>query len=168
MNSKDFLHEGIAEDAHQMHMDHEVQMAREELYHAAEHAIALHKMLQHVSEQQGLEGWVSAKITLANDYLNTVREYMEYQLMTQDSTPTDMSQEEPIDERNSIVTKLAKNQLRGHYRHGVRENASGGASSAGSVATVVKGGSGKTNLLGGPEWNGPNPFKKTIKKRAAK
>jgi hypothetical protein len=32
--------------------------------------------------QQGLEGWVSEKITLANDYLKTVREYLEYELMT--------------------------------------------------------------------------------------
>jgi len=39
--------------------------------------------LRNVSEQQGLEGWVAAKITLASDYLNTVREHLEYQLMSQ-------------------------------------------------------------------------------------
>ena len=85
MNSNDFLSEGIVEDAHEMHQDHEVQMAREECYHAAGDAIALHKLLKHVSEQQGLEGWVSAKVTLAADYLKTVREYLEYQLMTAQS-----------------------------------------------------------------------------------
>ena len=42
----------------------------------------------------------------------------------------------------------------------VAEDASAGASSSGSVATVVKGGKGGTNLLGGPEYKGPNPFKK--------
>ena len=62
-------------------MDHEVQMAREECYHAAEHALAIHKLLRNISEQQGLEGWVSSKITLANDYLNTVREHLEYELL---------------------------------------------------------------------------------------
>lgn len=82
MNSKDFLKEGFVEDAHIMHQDHEVQMAREECYHAAENAIALHKLLRNISEQQGLEGWVSAKITLAGDYLKTVREYIEYELMS--------------------------------------------------------------------------------------
>ena len=82
MNSKDFLKEGFVEDAHMMHQDHEVQMAREECYHAAENAITLHKLLRNISEQQGLEGWVSAKITLAGDYLKTVREYLEYELMT--------------------------------------------------------------------------------------
>ena len=81
MKSKDFLSEGFIEDASDVHMDHEVQMAREECYHAAEHALAIHKLLRNVTEQQGLEGWVSSKITLANDYLNTVREHLEYELL---------------------------------------------------------------------------------------
>ena len=81
MKSKDFVAEGFVEDANDVHLDHEVQMAREECYHAAEHALALHKLLRNVSEQQGLEGWVSAKITLANEYLNTVREHLEYELL---------------------------------------------------------------------------------------
>ena len=81
MNSKDFLKEGFIEDASDVHLDHEVQMAREECYHAAEHALAIHKLLRNISEQQGLEGWVSSKITLANDYLNTVREHLEYELL---------------------------------------------------------------------------------------
>ena len=82
MKSDQFLKEGFIEDAHDVHLDHEVQMAREECYHSAENAIALHKLLRSVSEQQGIEGWVSSKITLANDYLKTVREYLEYELMT--------------------------------------------------------------------------------------
>ncbi len=99
MKSEHFLKEGFVEDAHEVHQDHEVQMAREECYHAAENSIALHKLLRHVSEQQGLEGWVSAKITLANDYLKTVREYLEYELMTGgvDQT-TDMINQEPVAE----------------------------------------------------------------------
>ena len=81
MNSKNFLKEGFIEDATNVHLDHEVQMAREECYHAAEHALVIHKLLRNISEQQGLEGWVSSKITLANDYLNTVREHLEYELL---------------------------------------------------------------------------------------
>jgi hypothetical protein len=49
---------------------------------------------------------------------------------------------------------------RGSNKKGVAEDASAGASSSGSVATVVKGGKSGTNLLGGPEYKGPNPFKK--------
>lgn len=82
MKTTDFLNESFVEDAGSAQQDHEVQMARADLFHAAEDALALHKMLRHVSESSGLEGWVSAKITLAADYLKTVREYMEYELMT--------------------------------------------------------------------------------------
>jgi hypothetical protein len=82
MKTTDFLKEDIATDAHEMHLDHEVQMARKDCYTAADDAIALHKLLRHVSESQGIEGWVAAKITLASDYLKSVREHLEYQLMS--------------------------------------------------------------------------------------
>lgn len=81
MKSKDFLKEGFVEDAASSHQDHEVQMARKDCYYAAEHALAIHKLLKHVNEIQGIEGWVAAKITLASDYLNTVREYLEYEMI---------------------------------------------------------------------------------------
>ena len=217
MNSNDFLNEDIVTDANDMHQDHEVQMARQECYHAAERAIAVHKLLRHVNEAEGLEGWVSAKITLANDYLKTVHDYLEYQLMTMNSPvqaevlpiaesqqdvaegmftkgPTKVPAIDPIigKQINNIINKLhyhtkqTKDEyLRAKVREatqelfdilrntggtysppgspGVRdvaEDASAGASSSGSVATVVKGGKGGTNLLGGPEYKGPNPFKK--------
>lgn len=82
MKSKDFLKEGFVEDAAASFQDHEVQMARKDCFMAAENALALHKLLKNVSEVQGIEGWVAAKITLASDYLNTVREYLEYELMS--------------------------------------------------------------------------------------
>jgi hypothetical protein len=34
-------------------------------------------MIQDVSEEEGLDGWVQEKIIKANDYLNTIREYLE-------------------------------------------------------------------------------------------
>lgn len=82
MKSSQFLEEGFVEDAHDVHLDHEVQMARADCFHAAEDALMLHKLLRNIDEQQGLEGWVAAKLTLASDYLKTVREYLEYELMT--------------------------------------------------------------------------------------
>ena len=60
--------------------DHEVQMARSELYRAAKSAIALHEMLKQVTERQGLEGWVQNKITRAADYLETVYDYLDYEM----------------------------------------------------------------------------------------
>jgi hypothetical protein len=84
MKKSDFIKEDetIAVEAHAMQQDHEVQMAREECYHAASDAIQLHKLLKQVSEQQGLDGWASSKISLAADYLRTVRDWLEYELMS--------------------------------------------------------------------------------------
>jgi hypothetical protein len=60
--------------------DHEVQMARGDLYRAAKHAIMLHEILQRLDEKQGLEGWVQAKITKAADYIETVWHYLAYEM----------------------------------------------------------------------------------------
>lgn len=73
----------IAQEADTMHADHEVQMARADCYNAAKYAIELHKLLKNMSESQGLDGWVSEKITLANDYLHMVHEYLKYENVAQ-------------------------------------------------------------------------------------
>lgn len=57
--------------------DHEVEMARGDLYQAHKNSSKIHKLIKHVSEDEGLEGWVQAKITKAADYLNSVRQYLE-------------------------------------------------------------------------------------------
>ena len=120
MKTKDFLKEDIVSDAAEMHVDHEVQMARKDCYTAADDAIALHKLLRNVTEQQGLEGWVAAKITLAADYLNSVREHLEYQMM---------SSQEPAQEMEMPIAEDS-------------------GTSAGSVASSIGGGNGFVN--GGP------------------
>jgi len=79
MKTTDFIKENFVADAAEAHQDHEVQMARSDCYNAAKYAIELHKLLKNISEQQGLDGWVSEKITLANDYLRTVTEYLRYE-----------------------------------------------------------------------------------------
>ena len=120
MKTKDFLKEDIVSAAAEMHQDHEVQMARKDCYTAADDAIALHKLLRNITEAQGLEGWVAAKITLAADYLNTVREHLEYQMM---------SSQEPAQEMEMPIAEDA-------------------GTSAGSVASSMGGGNGFAN--GGP------------------
>jgi len=84
MKPTDFIKEdhNIVQAVVEMHDDHEVQMAREQCYHAASNAIELHRMVKHFSEKQGLEGWVSEKIAIANDYLRTVKEYLEYEILS--------------------------------------------------------------------------------------
>ena len=76
------LNEGHMSDmAHEAEKDHEVQMARSDLYKAAKYAVSIHKMMKDVSEMQGIDGWVASKITKASDYLGSVKHYMEGQAM---------------------------------------------------------------------------------------
>jgi hypothetical protein len=82
MKTSDFIKENIGIAAEAMHKDHEVQMAREECYHIATTAIDLHDILKNVSETTGIDGWVAEKISLANDYMKSVKEYLEYELMS--------------------------------------------------------------------------------------
>ena len=79
MKEKELRNEGLADLAHRVEKDHEVQMARAELYKIGKYAIKLHEMLKGVSEQEGLEGWVQSKITKAGDYLSSVYHHMDYE-----------------------------------------------------------------------------------------
>ena len=57
--------------------DHEVEMAKGDLYQAGKNAVKIFELIKDKSEEEGLEGWVQEKIIKANDYLNTIREYLE-------------------------------------------------------------------------------------------
>jgi len=72
--------EGLGDLAHMAELDHEVQMARSDLYKIAKYAIKLHDMLKGVSEQEGLEGWVQAKITKAAEGLGSVYHNLDYKM----------------------------------------------------------------------------------------
>ena len=81
MREKD-LKEGLGELAHAAEKDHEVQMARADLYKLAKYAIKLHDMLKQVPEEAGLEGWVQSKITKAADYIGSVYHHLDYEEAT--------------------------------------------------------------------------------------
>jgi len=55
-----------------MEEDHEIQMADSELKSIYHNSRKLLKLIQHYSEQEGLEAWQQSKITKAADYLNSV------------------------------------------------------------------------------------------------
>ena len=74
------LKEGLADLAQKAEHDHEVQMARADLYKLAKYSIKLHEMLKTVSEQEGLEGWQQAKITKAADYISSVYHNLDYDM----------------------------------------------------------------------------------------
>lgn len=62
--------EGVLDD-----QDEDGWMAKSQLYKLAKDAIQLHGMIQ---DTDNLEPWVQSKITKASDYINSVRNYMEY------------------------------------------------------------------------------------------
>ena len=73
------IKEGLGDMAHMAEKDHEVQMARADLYKLAKYAIKLHDMLKSVSEAEGLEGWVQSKITKSADMIGSVYHHMDYE-----------------------------------------------------------------------------------------
>jgi hypothetical protein len=90
MKTTEFIVENsvIAQEADDMHRDHEVQMARSQMYSAAQAAIEIHRLLRDISEMEGLEGWVQSKLTLASQYLESVRDYMKYEAASQEPEMT--------------------------------------------------------------------------------
>lgn len=57
--------------------DHEIEMAKNDLFQAAKNASHIFQMIKDTPETSGLEGWVQEKIVKAADYLRDVREYIE-------------------------------------------------------------------------------------------
>lgn len=74
------IKEGLADLAQIAERDHEVQMARAQLYKIAKYSIKLHEMLKTITEQEGLEGWVQSKITKASDYMSSVYHHLDYDM----------------------------------------------------------------------------------------
>jgi len=79
MNRKS-IEEGLADLADMAERDHEVQMARADLYKIAKYAIQLHDMMKNVTEADGIEGWQQSKITKAADYIGSVYHALDYDL----------------------------------------------------------------------------------------
>lgn len=77
-DAKKKVKEGLGELADIAERDHEVQMARAELYKIAKYAIKLHDLLKNVTEAEGIEGWQQSKITKAADYMGSVYHSLEY------------------------------------------------------------------------------------------
>ena len=74
------IQEGLADLADRAERDHEVQMARSDLYKLAKYSIKLHDMLKNVSEAEGIEGWQQSKITKAADYISSVYHALDYDM----------------------------------------------------------------------------------------
>jgi len=96
--------------------DHEVQMARADLFKIAKYAIKLHDMMKNISEAEGIEGWKQSKITKAADYIGSVYHSLDYEMSPMaDEAPAEAEQmgqmafnlatEDKTDEGIKIVPK---------------------------------------------------------------
>ena len=67
-------------------LDYEGEMAKSELRNIIQNAEELFNMLD---EDTQLEAWVQSKLTKANDYLNSVNQYLKYQSLPQQASMMD-------------------------------------------------------------------------------
>jgi hypothetical protein len=111
MKTTEFLKENsiIAQEADTMHKDHEVQMARSQMYNSANAAIEIHKLLKNISEMEGIEGWVASKLTLANQYLESVRDYLKYEQVDQQSEMMEFVYEAAEYALGKLITEESQN-----------------------------------------------------------
>jgi len=121
----------LGDMANRVEQDHEVQMARADLYKLAKYSIQLHDMLKGISEEQGLEGWVQAKITKAADYIGSVKHHLEYQQEPEaqddamDSIAFDLATEDKVVKKDDPIGDLIDNDFK--VKKDIPNSTSGGA-----------------------------------------
>lgn len=135
--------EGLAELAGVAEADHEVQMARAELYKIAKYAIKLHEMLKNVSEAEGIEAWQQSKITKAADYIGSVFHSLEYDQkvmtpITSESKHKFAMSESEKDEYKTLLEK-AKSKAQQKFMGMVYAAKKGEKPASKDVAKVAKG-----------------------------
>jgi hypothetical protein len=108
------VNEGLGDMAHMAERDHEVQMARAELYKIAKYAIKLHEMLKGVSEAEGIEGWMQSKITKAADYVGSVYHTLEYDMLSASQTPQlpGMSENAKDEYKNTLAERMTQKKTK--------------------------------------------------------
>ena len=145
--SKKLKEGGLGDLAHAAERDHEVQMARADLYKIAKYAIKLHDMLKTVSEAEGIEGWQQSKITKAADYIGSVYHAMDYDMKFAESKSTKnvMNRSKTMTEESYLEAMQAK----------VAKKVSEKESPAGGPAcwSTKKLGTPKTKMKGGKRVN---------------
>jgi hypothetical protein len=108
----------IAREADDMHRDHEVQMARSQLYSTAQAAIQIHRLLKNVSEMEGLEGWVQTKIAVASEYLESVQDYLKYEAVSQQPEMMPFAEAAANYALNTLVERKVREQAPAMTGHG--------------------------------------------------
>jgi len=108
---KNKTNEGLGELADVAERDHEVQMARADLYKIAKYAIKLHDMLKTVSEAEGIEGWQQSKITKAADYMGSVYHALDYDMKFAESRSTKNVMKRTVSENEKSYLDLLQEKV---------------------------------------------------------
>ena len=142
---------GLGDLAHAAERDHEVQMARADLYKIAKYAIKLHDMLKTVSEAEGIEGWQQSKITKAADYIGSVYHAMDYDTKFAESKSTKnvMKRSKTMTEKSYLESMQEKVNKRVNKKVKEEESPAGGP----ACWSTKKLGSPKTKMKGGKQVN---------------
>jgi hypothetical protein len=82
--------------------DHEVEMAKADVHKLAEYSAKLSNLIDNVSEEEGLPGWIQKKITLASDYIGSVYHKLDHEM----GSPITESDKPGFDMINKIFDSL--------------------------------------------------------------
>jgi hypothetical protein len=85
--------------------DHEVKMAKTDLYSIAKNAKELYELIKDRTEDEGLMGWQQSYITLASDYLNSVKESVEHEAMMREASEYGQGEDDRINTGNILDKK---------------------------------------------------------------
>lgn len=76
--------------------DHEGQMAYSQIESVMRNAKAIHDILKKMPEDANLKAWVQSKLTLADDYLVSVADYMKTEYAHDEYDPQEEDTAEPM------------------------------------------------------------------------
>ena len=118
LNFERLMNENLGDMAHSVELDHEVQLARSELYKLAKYAIKLHNMLKDADPEQGLESWVQADITKSAESISKVFHSLEYEMKVSSNTQDLGSTTSPAANSDSSLPfeSTVRNRSRNKYK----------------------------------------------------
>ncbi len=105
MQKEQNINEGVLDS-----VDDEGVLVKAQLYSLAKRAIELHQM---ITDTEEIEGWIQSHIAVANDNINSVHQYMDYEAQTLEEPAlepeaVDIVDELPPVEMESIDPSIAK------------------------------------------------------------
>ena len=90
MQKEQNINEGVLDS-----VDDEGVLVKAQLYSLAKRAIELHQM---ITDTEEIEGWIQSHIAVANDNINSVHQYMDYEATTLEEPVPEVEEVDVVDE----------------------------------------------------------------------